>query len=121
MIGRVGRFLGDGSGKKFFRGGLIASWRDNYSIIHTRLLENKKEWNLRLWKKSSGIYEPLPFVLVVGLKGCSSRRNYLVICRLSWEHDLATILGNFSQLGISILSTAVNDLGISNLYLLLFL
>lgn len=29
--------------KEFFRGGLIASWRDNSSIIHTRFVENKKK------------------------------------------------------------------------------
>lgn len=28
--------------KKVFRGGLITTQKDNYSIIHTRLVENNK-------------------------------------------------------------------------------
>lgn len=53
----------DGFGKKIiFRGGLIMVRRDNYSIIHTRLIKNnKKAWCL---EKKTGIYGLLRFVLL---------------------------------------------------------
>lgn len=52
-------------GKKILRGGLIMTQRDNYSIIHTRLVKNNKmAWCL---EKKRGIYGPLRFVLLVKL------------------------------------------------------
>jgi len=69
-------------GKKILCGGLITSRRDNYSIIHTRLVKNNKK--IGCLEKKTEIYGLLQFVLLVELNVQEAQHKTTIFASHLW-------------------------------------